>query len=128
MHKAFIAKIDKVQDIPNADRIHIAYVLGESVVVSKDWGVGKVGVFFQEGLQLSEEFCSENNLFRHSNKNKDNTKKGFFDDNRRVRAQPFLKQKSEGFFTTVESLSYTGVDLDSFKVSDSFDKLEGKEI
>src|SRR5690554_3202944 len=94
MHKAIIAKITETTPIPGADRIHVAKVLGESVIVSKEWKEDMVGVLFPVDLQLSEEFCHHNNLFRDSEKNKDKTKKGFFENNRRVRAQPFLKVKS----------------------------------
>jgi hypothetical protein len=89
-YSAFIAKIDRVEPIEKADKIHVAYVLVEPVIVSKEWGVGKVGVFFAPDTQLSVEFCANNNLYRDAEKNSDKTKKGFFENNRRVRAQPFL--------------------------------------
>lgn len=106
-HKAIIAKISAVHAIAGAEKIHLATVLGEQVVVGKDWGVGHVGVFFPVDLQLSEEFCKENNLHRDSSKNKDTSVKGFFESNRRVRAQPFLGVKSSGYFASLQSLSYT---------------------
>lgn len=105
-YKAIIAKIDRVTPIPGADKIHTAFVLGEQIVVSKSWGVGKVGLFFPADCQLSKDFCSENNLYRDSTLNKDKDAKGFFDRNRKVRCQPFLKVKSEGFFCELSSLSY----------------------
>lgn len=114
MHTAIVAAIEAVQPIvvqstgKEADSIHLATVLGEKVVVSKDHGVGFVGILFPADLQLSEEFCRENNLFRVSENNKDKAKKGFFEESRRVRAQPFLGVKSTAFFTTLDSVSYTG--------------------
>lgn len=42
-HKAIVAKISEVIEIPGADKIHVAKVLGENVVVSKEWGVGFEG-------------------------------------------------------------------------------------
>lgn len=127
-YKAIVAKIDSVVEITGADRIHTAYVLGEQVVVSKEWGVDKVGLFFPADTQLSEDFLSNNNLFRNSIKNKDNTKKGFFEDNRRVRCQPFLKVRSEGFFCEISALSYITSDLSKFKVGDQFDELDGTKL
>lgn len=127
-YKCFVAKIDRVQEIPGADKIHCATVLGSKVVVAKDWGVGHVGLFFPVDTQLSEEFCKQNNLFRDMTKNADTTKKGFFEDNRRVRAQPFLKVKSEGFFCGIDSLSF----VPDFKfvqgVGHSFDEINGVKI
>lgn len=124
MHKAIVTKIDNVEPIQGADKIQVAYVLGEQVVVSKDAKVGDVGIFFPVDIQLSEEYCYENNLFRDASKNKDTTKKGFFENTRRVRSQPFLGVKSSGYFTSIDSVSYTGVQhLDS-----TFDELNGHKI
>lgn len=126
-YKAIIAKIDRVTPIPNADRIHLATVLGESVIVSKEWEVGKIGVLFVAGTQLSEAFASNNNLFRDSEKNVDKTKKGFFEDSRRVRAQPMLGVKSEAFFADLSSLSFAG-DIATLKLNDSFEEFNGVKI
>lgn len=137
MHAAIVAKIDSVSPImvkdkttgemKPADSIHLATVLGEQVVVSKEWGVGYIGILFPVDLQLSEEFCRENNLFRDSKDNKDNTKKGFFETNRRVRAQPFLGVKSTGFFASISCVSYTGVSIDN-TLGTQFSELVGHKI
>jgi len=123
-YKCFVAKISSVIEITGADKIHTAIVLGEQVVVSKDWGVGKVGLFFPADTKLSEEFCKNNNLFRNSNLNLDKEKKGFFDENRRVRCQPFLKVRSEGFFCSTDALDYTS--HKELVVGESFDTVNGK--
>lgn len=125
-HKAIIAKIDSIVPIEGADRIQVGYVLGEPVVISKEYKVGDMGVFFPVDVQLSEEYCSRNNLFRDSSKNSDNTKKGFFEDNRRVRAQPFLKVRSCGLFMPVDSLSYTGNCV--WELGQTFDVINGISI
>lgn len=127
-YKAMIAKIDRVVPIEGAERIQTAYVLGEQVVVSKELPVGYVGVFFPADTQLSEDFCKNNNLFRKSEMNKDTTKTGFFDANRKVRCQPFMKVRSEGYFCGIESLAYLTSNLDQFKVGDSFDQHQGTKI
>lgn len=106
-HKAIVAVVTEVIAIPGADKIHVAKVLGEQVIVGKDVGVGYVGVLFPVDLQLSVQYCHENNLFRKAELNKDTTKTGFFEESRRVRAQPFLKVRSEGYFASVDSLYYT---------------------
>lgn len=127
-HNAIIAEVRKVEEILGANNIQLGHVLGERVVISKDWGVGKIGVFFKADLQLSEEFVRENNLSRKAENNKDNTKTGFFESNRRVRVQPFLKVRSEAFFADLSSLHYTGVHSDSLVVGYEFDSLNGKPI
>lgn len=127
-YKAMVAKIDRVVAIEGADRIQTAYVLGEQVVVSKDIPVDHVGIFFPADTQLSEDFCKNNNLFRKAELNKDTSKKGFFDANRKVRCQPFMKVRSEGYFCELESLSYLISDLSKLQVGDSFDSWQGTEV
>lgn len=127
-HKAIICQIDKVEEIAGANTIQIAWVLGEPVVVSKDWNVGFTGIFFPVDLQLSEEFVKVNNLSRKSEFNADPTVTGFFDTNRRVRAQPFMKVKSCGFFTKIDAVAYTGADSTQLTLSNSFDTLNGYPI
>lgn len=126
-HQAIVARVTRVTPILKAEKIHLAEVLGESVIVSKDVDVGCIGVLFPEGLQLSEEYCKENNLHRHADLNKDNTKTGFFDDNRKVRAQPFLGVKSSAYFAPLQSLDYIIVDAPP-KLGEQFSVWYGKEI
>ncbi|RTL03646.1 hypothetical protein EKK58_12425, partial [Candidatus Dependentiae bacterium] len=127
-YKAIVAKIDATYEIPGADKIQMAKVLGETVIVSKELEVGYVGLLFLPGTQLSEDFCKHNNLYRNKDKNIDPTKAGFFEDSRRVRAQPFMKIKSDGYFTSLESLSFTLFDYTTLKVGDSFEILDGVEV
>ena len=127
-NQAIVAKIDRVIEIPGADNIQVGIVLGESVIVSKDWGVGRVGILFPVGVQLSEKMVFENSLSRNPANNKDQNKKGFFEDSRRVRSQPFLKVKSEGFFTDLTAVMWTGVDFNELKLGETFDTLNGHEI
>lgn len=107
-HKAIVASITSVQEIPGAEKIQVATVLGEQVIVSKDWGVGTRGVFFPVDVQLSHNYCANNNLYRNKDLNKDISKSGFFETNRRVRAQPFMKVRSSGYFTSFSSFGYIG--------------------
>ena len=127
-HKIIVARIARVEPIPNADKIQVAYVLGEPVVVSKEHQVGDIGLFFPVDLQLSEEFVRENNLSRRVENNKDKEKTGFFDENRRVRAQPFLKVKSCGLFMPLESVSFTGVIHSEKDEGLAFDELNGHKL
>lgn len=128
MHKAFISKIEEVVPIEGANTVQTAIVLGTQVVVSKDTKVGDIGVFFPTELQLSDDYCKENNLYREQSLNKNKDAKGFFDENRRVRAQKFLKVKSDGYFAPVSSLSYTGYNINELKVGNEFDTLNNHVI
>ena len=127
-HLARIGKIDRVFEIPGADKIQTAVIFGFETIVSKEAKEGDIILFFQCGdTQLSEEYCRENNLFRHSELNLDKTKAGYVSDNGRLKVEKFLKVKSEGLAMPVESLAYTGHNL-KFSLGDSFDELEGFKI
>lgn len=129
-YSCFVAQVDCIEEIPGADKIQVGIVLGTKVIISKEWSVGDLGLFFPTDVQLSEEFCHHNNLFRDSTKNKDKSRKGFFDDNRRVRAQPFMGVKSEGFFCGMDALDYTLKDgeIVSLIVGESFTTYMGNEV
>ncbi len=128
MSKAIVAKVTSIMEIPGADKIHVAVVLGENCIVSKDVGVGYVGILFPADTQLSEEYCFENNLNRQGANNKNPEKTGFFDANRRVRVQPFLKVKSTAYFASLDSVSYVQISGKVYDVGYSFDEIDGKSI
>ena len=127
-HKIIVARIARVEPIPNADKIQVGYVLGEPVVISKEHAVGDVGLFFPVDLQLSNMYCYENNLYHDKALNKDVTKSGFFDKNRRVRAQTFKGVKSCGLFMPLESIYFTGAWADEWTEGLSFDELNGHKL
>lgn len=127
-YKAIVANVERVVPIEGRDKIHIAFVLGEQVIVSKEVQPGYTGVLFISGTQLSVDYCKHNNLFRDSTLNVDSTKTGYFDANRRVRAQPFAKVRSEAYFADLDSLKFTGVDLTTLTVGTSFEDLNGVNV
>jgi hypothetical protein len=128
MSKAFIAKIDRTEQIDGANTIQVGYVKGDRVIIGKGISEGEVGVYFPSELQLSEEYARQNNLYRDSDLNRDQDKKGFFENNRRVRAQAFMGVKSEGYFAPLASLYYLGYDVGKLPVGTELSELMGKEI
>lgn len=130
-HLARIAKIDKTVPLQGADKIQTIVVFGFEVIASKDLKEGDIGVFFEASdTQLSKDYCSNNNLFRDASKNVDPEKKGYIEDNRKLRVTKFGKfgAKSEGLFMPISSLSFTNADLTALKLGDSFDELNGVKI
>lgn len=127
-YKGIIAKISKTIAIDKADNIQIALVLGEYTIVGKEAKEGDVGILFPSGTQLSEAYCHNNNLFRDKDRNKNSEKVGFFDENRKVRCQKFLGVKSEAYFATLDSVSFTGIDPTSLELLSSFEQINGVDI
>ena len=82
--------------------------------------------FFPAECQLSHKFLSINNLYRHSEKNVDPEKKGFFEDNGRVKAMKFRGIISSCFIIPVNSLSFLGEK--EFKIGQEFNCIDDEEI
>ncbi len=128
-YKAIIAKIDKISQILGADNIVSAEIIGNSVVVGKDYKEGMIGIYFPCDGILSQEFCAANKLFPVFDKDGKKIGGGFFDPSKpRVRAQKFRGNKSMGFFIGLLSLDFTGYDISSLKLGDSFSELNGVKI
>jgi hypothetical protein len=126
MYKAIVAKIE-TSPLPGSDNIVLGRVSGYHVLVSKDTVSGTIGIFFEAGGQLSEEFCKEHDLVRR--KNEDGTSAGgYFDPSRRVRAVKMRGMISEGFFCELDKLVFTGARLSDYKEGDQFDVVNGVPI
>ena len=125
-----IVRINKLAPIKNADFIQIAFIFGNSVIVSKDVKIGDIGFFFPVECQLSHEFISNNNAYRKPDfGNKDpEAKPGFFDETRRIRCLKLRGIKSEGLYIGSSALSYLGFTPDDSHVGVDFDALGESEI
>ena len=133
-YKALVAPI-AVRPHPNADRLQLGTVAGHQVVVGLDVHDGQLGVFFPTDGQLSHEMCLANALYSFSAYEKlgqvspyPQEKCGFFSANRRVRAQKFRGEKSDGFWCELEKLSWTGYDITQLKAGDQFTELNGQLV
>lgn len=127
-YAAVVVEIKSITEFDNCDNVVGTPLLGFQAVVGKDTRVGDVGIVFPAEVQLSEEYCRENNLFRHSEKNRDPEKRGYIEDNRRVRAQKFRGHRSDCLFMPLDSLAYTGAKIHELKPGNVFDVLGTYEI
>lgn len=127
-YAATIVEIKTLNPLENSDNLLSAPLLGMQAIVSKNTKIGSIGVVFVAETQLSDEFVSRNNLYRHKENNEDKSKAGFIEDNRRVRAIKLRGNRSDALFLPLSSLSYTKVNLSELKVGDTFEELNGYEI
>ncbi len=112
MYQAIVTKLANCRPHPNADRLQLATVVGNQVVIGLDHQDGEIGIYFPTDGQLSEKMCFENNLFSDSTLNRDQNQKGFFDPKRRVRTQKFRGEPSDGMWLPLECLSwYTNIQI-----------------
>lgn len=103
---ATIVKLPELKAVNGLDNLMLATVFGYNCLVGKDSHKNERYIFFPAECQLSPEFLKENNLYRNSSLNKDTTKKGFFDENGRVRAVKFKGIISSGFLIPISSLRF----------------------
>ena len=106
MYKAYITALTNVRKHPNADRLLLADVFGNTVCVSTDYTEGQVGVYFPTDGQLSVEFAEKNNLLRKKD-DAGNNIGGYMDpDKRNVTAIRLRGEKSDGLFLPLSALNY----------------------
>jgi hypothetical protein len=128
MYKAVVTRLTNVRPHSNADRVKLATCHGNQVVIGLDHVEGALGVYFPCDGQLSHEFCKANNLYRDNSLNaKPEEKPGMFDTNRRVRAQRFRGEISDGFWVPLDNFGFiqvTGLDVEGYE----FDEWKGVPI
>ena len=107
-HVGYIVQIQKLDKHPNAHFLQIATIFGASVIVDLNTKIGDLGIYFPIDLQLSEEYCRENDLVRRKDEN-GKAAGGYLDPNKRnIRAMRFRGSPSEGLFLPLDTLAYTG--------------------
>lgn len=114
-HGAIVTKLENIRKHPNADKLNIATIWNQQVIVGLNQNNGDVGLFFDSELQLSKEFVENNEL-------------KYFGNNRRVKAQNFRGVKSEGFWLPLSSLNFISDNVGKLKHGDKLDEFEGVKI
>ena len=120
-----MCKIAGIRQHSNADRLLVGSCFGSQVIVGLDTKEGDLGIYFPCDGQLSEAFAKANDLVRR--KNEDGTAAGgMFDENRRVRAQKFRGEISDGFWMPLDSLKLEGASTKS--LVELFAEKDGTEL
>lgn len=128
MYQAIVSRI-RTYPHPDADRIQLGECRGYQVVVGLDTEEGTLGVFFPSDGALTDEFCQANNLYPIYDEGGKRIGGGFIDPkNRRVKAQNFRGQKSEGFWVPLSYFAYTGFPLESFQEGQTFTAINKHDI
>jgi hypothetical protein len=124
-HVGYIVKIEHLRPHTNADRLQIATIFGNDVVVDLNVTIGDIGIYFPSDLQLSKEFCEINDLVRRKDEN-GNPCGGYLDpDKRNIRPIRLRGEKSDGLYLPIKCLKYTQGRL---KIGDRIDVVNGHEI
>ena len=127
----YVATVIEVKALNRLDRLDNLVSInafGYQALVSKDTQVGDVGVIFTAESQLSEEFARENNLHRHTDRNRNPKESGYLEDSRRVKAIKLRGHNSNALFMPLSAFKYLKLKPEDFEVGDVFDKIAGHEI
>lgn len=104
-YRAKIVKIDRLEPHPGADRLAIAIVDYQRIIVGLDTKIGDLYVYFPLESALNLDFLSFSNSFSSSEMNKDNTKKSFFGKQGRCKATRLRGELSEGYLHPIKSVN-----------------------
>lgn len=130
-YKAYVVEIKQLREHSNADKLRVATVFNNDVIVGLDVKIGDVMIYFPTDGQLSEEFATANNLVRRKDENGNNVG-GYLDPAKRnIKAIRLRGEKSDGLLVPLESLEkVVGKKsiVEKLKIGDSFDVLNGVQI
>ena len=125
-YAAIVVKITNLIPLENCDNVVATSIMGNQVIVSNTTKINDVGLFFPVECELSSIYLSDNNLYRHSELNSDKAKKGYFEENGRIRCVKFRGHASEGLFMPISSVDkYI---TDPLHIGETFDELNGTTI
>lgn len=127
-YAATVVQVKHIVTLDNCDNVVAVPLLGYQAITGKDVQIGDLGILFTAETQLSQEFAAENNLHRHENLNTDPAKKGYLEDNRRVKALRFRGHRSDALFMPLSCLNYLNIDTSKLAEGDTFDELDGHDI
>ncbi|WP_285218515.1 hypothetical protein, partial [Klebsiella quasipneumoniae] len=66
-------------DLAGCDNVVGTTIFGYQAIISKQIEVGTLGIVFPAETQLSDTYCTENNMYRHAESNRDKTAKGYIE-------------------------------------------------
>lgn len=127
-YAAVVVEIKTLIPLAGCDFVQAAIIMGQQVVVGKDVNIGDIGLYFPVECALSKEYLTANNLYRKPELNSDPLKKGYFEENGRIRCVKFQKHKSEGLFMPLTSLEFIKSRERQLSINDCFDEYEGVPI
>ena len=99
-----VVRLDNIVPHPNADRLQIAVIQGNSVIVSLDAKEGDVYVYFPLECAINKEFLSWGNSFSDKTMNSDKEVSGFFGKHGRVKALRLRSVPSMGYALPFDKL------------------------
>lgn len=129
-YAAQIIKLPAKQVVPGLDKLVKVTHQGNDVLVGKDTPEDGLYIFFPVECAIHPEYLSYNNEFRDSTRNKDTSKKSYFEDTGRVKALKLRDIISTGYIAPINSLYgvLTKHDYEQLAAGDEFTTINGFEL
>ena len=108
-YNGIVCQLADIRPHSNADRLQVANALGYQVIVGSDAQDGDVGIVFPEGGKLSHEMLLANCLYRKHPETGE-AMGGYFEASGRIKTVKLRGESSEAFFTSLDSVAFTGLD------------------
>lgn len=125
-----VVKLPVKQKVEGLDNLVKVTVFGNDVLTKKDADESQLYLFFPAECQLAPNYIYYNNEYRNNTENKDQSQKGYFEQNCRVKAIKFKGVISTGYLAPVSTLSWLLGDktINSFKEGDEFTDIDRVNI
>lgn len=128
-YAAYVVKLPNPVTLEGLDNLVGYPLLGTQALAAKDTEYGELALVFTAGTQISQEFAYKNNLHRHGDRNEDQGKTGYLEDNRHLRSMKLKGHTSGALIMRLDSLSYIKkLDISQFNEGDVFDRIGDHEI
>ncbi len=123
-YNAYITRIKTIRKHSNADRLQVATVFGNDVIVSLDVKENDLMVYFPTDGRLNIEYCRKNKLLREKDAEGNNVG-GYMEESKcHVTTIKLRGERSDGLLMPLSSLdSFT--DINTLKEGDTIDILNG---
>lgn len=130
-NNAIVTTLRNVRKHINADRLQMATVCGDTVIVDLKANEGDKVIYFDSNLCISLDYLKENNLFSSIALNKvpDKEKKGFFGKRGRVKPTNLRGEKSYGYVTSIEPVAkFCKATVEDFEDGLEFNTINGAVV
>lgn len=127
-YAAEVIQVKSIHTLQGLDNLVGITAGGQRALVPKTTKIGDILVVFPAESQLSHEFASVNNLYRHTELNRTEGAVGYLEDNRRVRAIRLRGEKSTALAMSPESIHNWNLSVPLPPVGTIFDTVDGVVI
>lgn len=119
----YVTQLKDIRKHTNADRLQVATLFGNDVIVGLDVKEGDSGVYFPTDGKLGLEYAKENKLLRKDENG--NEMGGYLDyEKRHISSLKLRGEKSDGLFMPLKSLN-NFCDISTLKEGDTITTLNG---